>query len=70
MTELEAMKQAMGSLKAHGGSYKELRARLGDNKQHSAVEVVKACAELVRKCGHATCADGLLDLKWTDAPST
>lgn len=63
VTEHAALKEAMSSLKAHGGSYRELRELLGEGDK-TAQEVIAACASLLRQRGHNTCADGLLELKW------
>ena len=69
MTELQAMQEAMESLKAHGGTYKELKNLLGSETSHSGKAVISACAELLRKRGHYACANGLLKLRWADGPS-
>lgn len=71
MRELEAIKAAMECLKAHGGSYSELRARLGDEGAEEitvpASAVIEACAQLVEERGHRACATALRALRWEPA---
>lgn len=69
VTEVAAIKEALGTLKAHGFQYDDLHSELkGDgHKKHSAEEIIGACAALLRKKGHNACAEGLLKMQWEPA---
>lgn len=66
MTETAALETALNTLKAHGGTPKDLG--LGEGA-HTAKDVVKACAKYLRGIGHNACADGLLRMEWFDGAS-
>lgn len=66
MTELKAVEEALSTLKAHGGTYDELKIVLGA-EPHETAKIINACAELLRKRGHNACAESLLRLQWSPA---
>jgi hypothetical protein len=65
MTELEAITEAMGILKAHNGTPRELTEYLQKaDGSYTTVEVMAGIAALLRRRGHNACADGVLKLTW------